>query len=165
MVGAGDSGGIDPHGDVSRADVTQDVSDIQRGGDVDVHDWNFEILNHMLVEVLDKDRVDSNVTNEFTVFVIRNGIDDVRHLLMMSEGDFNAMGYLIDFKTFRMPQTLNKMCNEAVTEETDKTTECVWFLGLAKRNVMRHLLRDKKVTTVPSDASGCCCWEIVSFLF
>ena len=48
VVGAGDSGGNDPHGDASRADVTQDVSDIQRGGDDDVHDWNFEILNHVL---------------------------------------------------------------------------------------------------------------------
>ena len=35
VVGAGDSGGIDPHGDVSRADVTQDVSDIQRDDDDD----------------------------------------------------------------------------------------------------------------------------------
>ena len=43
MVGAGDSGGNDLHGDTSRSDVAQDVSDVQRGGDGDVHDWNFEI--------------------------------------------------------------------------------------------------------------------------
>ena len=56
VVGAGDSGGNDPHGEVSRADVTQDVSDIQRGNDDDVHDWDSEILNHVLVEILDKER-------------------------------------------------------------------------------------------------------------
>ena len=33
VVGAGDSGGNDPHGDASRANVTQDVSDIQHGDD------------------------------------------------------------------------------------------------------------------------------------
>ena len=55
VVGASDSGGNDPHSDVSRADVTQDVSDIQRGNDdVDVHDWDSEVLNHVLVEILDK---------------------------------------------------------------------------------------------------------------
>ena len=77
VVGAGDSGGNDPHGDASRANITQDVSDIQRGGDGDVHDWNFEILNHVLAEILDKERVDANATDDFTVFVIANGIDDV----------------------------------------------------------------------------------------
>ena len=77
VVDAGDSGGNDPHGDASRADVTQDVSDIQHGGDDDAHDWNFEILNHVLVKILNKEWVDANVTNDFTVFVITNGIDDV----------------------------------------------------------------------------------------
>ena len=57
VVGAGDSGGNNPHGDASHADVAQDVLDIQRGGDGDVHDWNFEILNHVLVKILDKERV------------------------------------------------------------------------------------------------------------
>ena len=78
VVDAGDSGGNNPHGDTSRADVTQDISDIQRGSGDDVHDWNFEILNHVLVEILDKERVDANATDDFTVFVIANGIDDVR---------------------------------------------------------------------------------------
>ena len=77
VVDAGDSGGNDPHGDASRADVARDVLDIQRGGDDDVHDWNFEILNHVLVEILDKEQVDANATNDFTVFVITHGIDDV----------------------------------------------------------------------------------------
>ena len=73
VVGAGNSGGIDPHGDVSRADVTQDVSDIQRGDDDDnVHDWDFEILNHVLVKILDKERVDAHASDDFTVFVITN---------------------------------------------------------------------------------------------
>ena len=64
------------------------------------------------------------------------------------------MGHDIDFKTFRMPQTLNKMYNKEITEETDKANESLWFLGLVKRNVMRYMLHDKKVTTIPSGASG-----------
>ena len=43
VVAAGNSGGNNPHGDVSPADVAQDVSDVQRDDDDDVHDWNFEI--------------------------------------------------------------------------------------------------------------------------
>ena len=66
VVGAGDSGGNDPHGDVSRADVTQDVSDIQHGDDDDdIHDWNSEVLNHVLVEILDKERVDAHASDDF----------------------------------------------------------------------------------------------------
>ena len=96
-----------------------------------------EILNHVLVKILDKERVDANTIDDFTVFVITHGIDDVRYILTMSEDDFNSMGYDIDFKTFRVPQTLNKMYNEDITEETDKANKSLWFLGLEKRNVMR----------------------------
>ena len=46
------------------------------------------------------------------------------------------------------------MYNEDITEETDKTNESLWFLGLEKRNVMHYMLRNKKVTTIPSTASG-----------
>ena len=77
VVDAGDSGRNDPHGDASCADVTQDVLDIQHSGDGDVHNWNFEILNHVLVEILNKEQVDANATDDFTVFVIVHGIDDV----------------------------------------------------------------------------------------
>ena len=129
-VGAGDSGGNDPHGDVSRADVTQDVSDIQRGDDDDVHDWDFEILNHVLVEILNKERVDARASDDFTVFMITNGFGDVSFLMMMTEGDFHAMGHLIDFKTLSLLQALNKMYNEFITDGTDETTESTWFLSL-----------------------------------
>ena len=95
IIGASDSGGNDPNGDASHADVTRDVSDVQRGGDGDVQDWNFEILNHVLVKILDKERVDANATNDFTVFVMANRIDDVRCLLTMSEDDFNAFQDLL----------------------------------------------------------------------
>ena len=138
-VGAGDSGGNDPHGDASRADVTRDVSDIQRDDDDDIQDWNFEILNHVLVKILDKEQVDAHASDAFTVFVITNSFDDIRFLLMMTEGDFHAMGHLIDFKTFSLLQALNKMYNEFITDGTDETTESTWFLGLKKRDVMLHV--------------------------
>ena len=112
MVGAGDGGRNNPHGDASRADVTRDVSDIQRDDDDVIQDWNFEILNQVLVEILDKEQVDVHASNAFTVFVITNSLDDVRFLLMMTEGDIHAMGHLIDFKTFSLLQALNKMYNE-----------------------------------------------------
>ena len=61
------------------------------------------------------------------------------------------MGHLIDFKTYSVLQALNKMYNEFIMDGTDETTESTWFLGLKKRNVMRHMLCDKKVTTIPTD--------------
>ena len=45
------------------------------------------------------------------------------------------------------------MCNEFITDGTDETTESAWFLGLKKRDVMRYMLCDKKVTTIPTDPS------------
>ena len=63
----------------------------------------------------------------------------------MSEEDFNSMGYDIDFKTFCMPQTLNKMYNEDIMEEMDEMNESLWFLGLEKRNVMRYMLHVTRV--------------------
>ena len=69
MADAGDSGGNDPHGDGSRADVTQDVSNIQRDDDDDddddIQDWNAEVLNHVLVEILDKERVNTHASDAF----------------------------------------------------------------------------------------------------
>ena len=87
----------------------------------------------------------------------------------MSEEDFNVMGCDIDFKTFRVLQTLNKMCNEDIAEETDESNESLWFLGVEKRNVMRCMLRDKKVATIPSGTGGqdvkkCCTNDVVQGL-
>ena len=62
---------------------------------------------------------------------------------MMTEGDFHAMGHLIDFKTLSLLQALNKMCNEFIADGTDEMTESAWFLGLKKRDIMRYMLRDK----------------------
>ena len=45
------------------------------------------------------------------------------------------------------------MHNNVIADEADKTTEALWFLGLEKRNLMRYMLRDKKVTTIPTDTS------------
>ena len=82
MVDAGDSGGNNPHGDVSCGDVTQVVAHIQRNDD-DVQDWDAIVLNHVLANVLDRDWVDASATDDFTVFVIANSMDDVHLLLTM----------------------------------------------------------------------------------
>ena len=135
VADTGNSGGNNPHGDASRVNATRAVSDIQCGKD-DAQDWNVEILNHVLVNILDKEQVDANATDDFTVFVITTGIDDVRFLLTMSEDDFNSMGCDINFKTFHALQTMNKMYNEEITDATSESDETLWFLGLEKSNIM-----------------------------
>ena len=69
-----------PHGDAGRGSVTQAVTQSQRG-DNNMQNWDLEVLNHVLVHILDKDKVNTNATKDFTAFVIGNGIDDVRFLL------------------------------------------------------------------------------------
>ena len=99
MVDTRVSGRNNPHGDASRGDVTHAITHIQRDHD-DIQDWDAVVLNHVLANVLDKDRVDASATDDFTVFVIVNAMDDVRLLLTMSEDDYKLMGFDIHFKTF-----------------------------------------------------------------
>ena len=68
----------------------------------------------------------------------------------MSDEDYQSMGYNIDFKTFRTLQTVIKIYNEQIlesmSEEEDKN---MWFVNLNKRIVMRCMMHDTKVTTIP----------------
>ena len=91
--------------------ITLSRFDIQRGDDDDddIQDWNAKVLNHVLVEILDKERVDAHASDAFTVFVITNGYCDVCFLMIMTEGDLHAMGHLINFKTHSLLQALNKI--------------------------------------------------------
>ena len=111
-------------------------------------------MNCALVHVLDKDQVKASATNDFTVFVIANRIDDVRLLLTMSEDDFKSIGYDIDFKTFRTLQALNKMYNEQILDTMSKEDKNMWFLNLGKQMVMRYVMREMKVTTIPLATSA-----------
>ena len=149
MVDASDSGRNDPHGDASRGDITQAVTQTQHGDD-DIQDWDAKALSHVLVHVLDKDQVEASATNDLTVFVITNGIDDVRVLLTVLEDDFKLMGYNINFKSFRTLQTLNKMYNEQILDAMSEDNKNMWFLRLGKRTVMRHMMCDAKVTIILS---------------
>ena len=149
MVDAGDSGGNNPHGDVSCGDVMQVVTQIQRG-DNDIQDWDAEVLNHMLVHVLEKDQVEASATDDFTMFVIANGIEDVCLLFTMLEDDFKLMGYDIDFKTFRLLQIVNEMHNEQISDAMSKDDKNVWFPALEKHTLMRCKMGNAKVTTMPS---------------
>ena len=111
LVDTGDSGETtNLHCDTGRGGISQAVTQSQRSTN-NAQDWDLEILNHALVHILDKDKVDTNATNDFTVFLIGNGVNDARFLLTMSEDDFKAMGYDINFKTFRSLQAVNKMYN------------------------------------------------------
>ena len=153
MVDTGDSGRNDPHGDTGHGGVKQAVTQIQHSDD-DAQDWDAEVLNHALVHVLDKDQVEARVTDDFTVFVITNGIDDVCLLLTMSEDDVKSMGYDIDFKTFRTLQDINKMYNKQILDVMSKDDENVWFLNFGKQTVIRYMMRETKVTTMPSATSA-----------
>ena len=70
--------------------------------------------------------------------------------MTMSEDDFKSMGYNINFKTFRALQTLNKMCNEQISDSVSEDDKNVWFLNLGKRTVMHHMMCNAKVTKIPS---------------
>ena len=96
VVDTGVSGGNNPHGDASCGNVACTVTHVQRDDD-DIQDWDAEVLIHILANILDKDRVEA--TDDFTMFVIANGVGDVRLLLTMSEDDFKLMGCDINFKT------------------------------------------------------------------
>ena len=149
MVDTAVSGGNDPHGDASCGNVTQAVAHIQHDDD-DIQDWDAIVLNHVLANNLDRNRVDASATNDFTVFVIANAMDDVRLLLTMSEDNYKSMGYGIDFKTFHTLQTINKMYNKQISDSMSKDDKNMWFLDLNEQIVMRYMMRDTKVTTVPS---------------
>ena len=149
LVDTGVIGGNDPYGDASSGNITQAILDIQQGND-DSQDWDAIVLNHVLVNILDKDRVDANATNDFTVFMIANNLNDVRLILGLTEDDYQSMGFNIDFKTFRTLQTLNKMYDEQVLDAMSKEDENTWFLDMSKRGVMCYMMRDVKVTAIPS---------------
>ena len=126
MADTGISGGNDPHGDASHENVAHTIAHIQRNDD-DIQDWDAEVLNHMLGNVLDKDQVDANVTNDFAAFVIMNAMDDVCLLLMMSEDDHKLMGYDIDFKTFRALQLSTRCATNRFWMQCPKMTRICGF--------------------------------------
>ena len=44
---------------------------------------------------------------------------------------------------------MSKMYNEQVLDTMSEDDENTWFLNLKKRSVMRYMMRDTKVTTIP----------------
>ena len=60
------------------------------------------------------------------------------------------MGYDIDLKTFCTSKILNKMYNKQILDTMSKDDENMLFLGLGKHTVMCYMMRDAKVTTIPS---------------
>ena len=112
-----------------------------------------EVLNHALVQVLSRDKLGTNATHKFAVFVCGEGFNNVHLLLVMMEDDFKSVGSVIDFETFQSPQGLNNVCNKQVLDEMSKSDENVWFLSLSKQMLMQHMMRDAKVTAVATTAS------------
>jgi hypothetical protein len=102
----------DPQSDVVASNKTQDGVELQRETVDEDRDWDFEILNHVLSKVLGKDEIGFAATNPFTLFLMSQGIDDARLLMTMNEEDFRAMGFDIDFLTYRKLHALNMKYNE-----------------------------------------------------
>ena len=149
LVDTNDSGRINPRGDTGRSSIMQAVTQMQCG-DADAQDWGAEVLNHVLVHILDKDQVETSATNDFTVFVIANGIDNMCLLLTVLKDCFKSMGYDIDLKTLRTLQALNKMHNEQVSDAMSKDDKNMWFLDLEKQTVMCYMMCETKLTAIPS---------------
>ena len=148
LVDTGDSGEMaDPHGDVGCGRDVQAIAQTQCVDDDQTANWDAKVLSHALVHILDKDKLDTDATNKFTVFVIGEGIDDAHLLLTVLEDDFKSMGNHIEFKTFQSPRALNSMCDEQVSDSMSNDNENMWFLGLSKCTLMQCMMRDTKVTT------------------
>ena len=94
----------------------------------------------MLVHVLDKKKLDINVTNEFTAFEQSQGFDNVRLLLTVTEDDFKSAGHDIDLKMCWRKQGLNKMCDEQPLDAMSESSENMWFLGLSKHVLMQCMI-------------------------
>ena len=133
----------DSHGGGNPGETTTDISTM------DDKDWDIEIFNHVLVQVLGKNELDANATDDFNRFLVREAIDDVRLLMTLDEEDYKSMGFNIDFPTFRLLQALNKRYNEEIDASTPETTERMWFFDQTKNKTMRYMLRDRQVTKLP----------------
>ena len=48
---------------------------------------------------------------------------------------------------------MNKMYNEQVLDTMSEDNKNMWFLGLTKHMLVRFMMRETKVTTIPSVAS------------
>ena len=151
LVDTGDSGRNNPHGEMGSGGVVQAIAQIQCDDD-DTQDWDAKVLSHALVHILDKDKLDTDATNKFTVFVIGEGIDDAHLLLTVLEDDFKSMRNHIEFKTFQSPPALNSTCDKQVSDSMSNDNENMWFLGLSKHTLMQNMMGDTKVNTVPSTA-------------
>lgn len=66
-------------------------------------EWDLEILNHMFVHVLDKDTLDAKATNEFRLFWMHQGFDDIQFIMTMNKEDIKTMGHDVNFIMFQSP--------------------------------------------------------------
>ena len=142
-----------PHGDMGCGSVTQVVTEPQHDDSDMTQNWCAEILNHALVHILNKDKMGTGATNDFVVFIMGQGIDNV-HIMTMSEDNFKSMGCNIDFKMFWSPQALNKMHNKQVLDAMLESDENMWFLDLSKCMLMHHMMCECKVTATPVTAGN-----------
>ena len=56
-----------PHGDMGHGGNTQAVFQSQHNAMDTTEDWDVGVLNHVLSQVLDKDAMDADVTNKFSI--------------------------------------------------------------------------------------------------
>ena len=119
---------------------------------------NYDLLNHVLTAVLNREPVSDSATDPLTCFVRDQGLNDIRMVISMDQEDFKAMGFDIDFATYRSLQTMNRWYNEAISNETEIDEEYDWFMSLTDAKLMRYLMASRRVTRIigepDTDAPG-----------
>ena len=73
-----------------------------------------DVLNCMLVQVLEKEKIHSGPTNPFTQFSLCEHIFNVHIMILMSHNTFLSVGFDVDFTMHRCPAALNKMHNKNI---------------------------------------------------
>ena len=95
-----------PCGDTARCVDTKAIIQIQCNTEPTTKDWDSGVLNHVLVQVLDEEEMDTNMTNEFMLFLMCQGLDNVQFVMTVSQEDFESMGHDINFTMFQILQAL-----------------------------------------------------------
>ena len=84
------------HGEAEQQQVSAGVSTGARDDPVDVE---FEILNHVMVEVLGRGNFPNYTSDALTMFVRENNVTDIRMILTMDSETFREQNCELDFLT------------------------------------------------------------------
>ena len=73
--------------------------------------------------------MDTNVTNDFALFLMHQGLDDIQFTVAVNQEDFKSVGHDVNFMMFQSSQALNKMCNKEPPDTMLEADEQMWFFA------------------------------------